>query len=191
MRARLGPAARRGVPVALLLLTTAACGGTDDDAGAGSSVEPTGDDPAETAEAVEAGASDDATAEASGRATVTLDGTSRSFPDIVECEVDGETWGEGWRRLVAWSEDGHDLLDITVGNEESESLGAVSSVTVVIGTQNPHTLDQGNPDQEWSETFGDGAAVAATLQPDGASGATSVGQASGGDPVTAEWSFTC
>lgn len=115
---------------------------------------------------------------------------SHEFPDVVECEIDGETWGEGWRTLVAWSADGYDLLDITVGNAESERLGATSSISIVIGTQNPNTLDEANPDEEWSDLFGDGTDVNATLTPDGASGTTSVGQASG-KVSTAEWSFAC
>lgn len=187
MRTRPGPTARTGVAAAAMLLAATACGGSGDDPGA----EPTGDDAAESTDA-EAGSEDDGGGDGSASiATVTVDGASHEFPDVVECEIDGETWGEGWRRVLAWSADGHNLLDITVGNAESESLGAGSSVDIVIGTQHPNTLDEGNPDQEWTTLFGDGTPVAATLAPDGASGTASVGQASGGDPAPAEWSFAC
>lgn len=177
---------------AALVFAMAACGDSSDD-----SPETASDDGVETpdlddgsdgtSDADEAEDSDSASA---ATATASVGGASYEFPDVVECEVDGETWGEGWRKLVAWSADGHDLLDITVGNAESESLGVRSSISIVIGTQNPNTLDEANPDEEWSDLFGDEAGVTASLTSSGASGTASVGQASG-ENGTAEWSFAC
>lgn len=176
---------------AALLLALAACGGSDGDSSEATpdgGVEST--DAGRTTDDATAPDDDDGASASTASATASVGGASYEFPDVVECEIDGETWGEGWRSLVAWSADGHDLLEVTVGNEESESLGARSSISIVIGTQNPNTLDEANPDQEWSDLFGDEAGVTASLTPDGAAGTASVGQASG-ENGTADWSFTC
>lgn len=193
MLARLTPSIRAVLASSVLVLGAAACGDSGEDTTEGIGLESSLPD--ETAddgggEADDSSSGDDG-AGGVGMATATVDGTTYAFPDVVECEIDGETWGEGWRSLLAWSADGHDLLNITVGNEESSSLGAGSAISIVIGTQNPNTLDQANPDEEWSYLFGGDSPIAATLAPNGASGTASVGQASGGDPVIAEWSFTC
>ena len=183
--------------IAALVLAMAACGDSDDSSTAApdENVDATdsgegADDTSDPGDSTDADQPDDTDTGDSGSATATVDGVTYEFPDVRECEIDGETWGEGWRTLVAWSADGHDLLDITVGNAESESLGAPSSISIVIGTTNANTLDNANPDQEWSDLLGDGPGVTASLASDGASGTASVGQATG-EKSTAEWSFTC
>lgn len=188
---------RAGLAATGLALAAAACGDSVDDSTSDGTIEApesesspddeTGDDSTGHDDAAEV----DDDAGGTRMATATVDGTTYEFPRVVECEIDGETWGEGWRSLLAWSADGHNLLDITVGNEESSSLGVSSAISIVIGTQNPNTLDEANPDEEWSNLSGGGTPVAATLAPDGASGTASLGQASGGGPVTAEWFFSC
>lgn len=170
---------------AALALALTACGGSDGGAEADASTSSddataSASDPGATAEPSDGGAA--------GGGTATVGGATHEFPDVTECEIDGETWGEGWRRFLAWSEDGHDLLDITVANDESEELGVISSVQVYVGTQNARTLDEANPEQEW--TTGLGGTVSASISPDGASGTAEVAQASG-DSGTVEWSFTC
>lgn len=107
-------------------------------------------------------------------ATVTVDGTTYEFPKIAECEIDGETWGKGWRKLNAWSADGYNHLDITIGNAESSRVGLTSDMTVTIGLTNPNTLDRGNPDEEWTTGLGTGDTMTSTLTPTGASGSAEV-----------------
>lgn len=183
---------RAVVLAAFLVLAVVACGDDDETSGAttddSSDASDTGSASGDDADSDDTG--DKGDTGAPGVASVTVAGTGYEFPDVVECEIDGDTWGEGYRRLVAWSDDGFDQVDITVANEDSASVGVISSITVHIGLTNPNTLDEGNPDEEWSSLLGDGTDMTADLTPDGASGSASVGQASG-ETGTAEFSFAC
>ncbi|MCH7232441.1 hypothetical protein L0U85_16505 [Glycomyces sp. L485] len=125
-----------------------------------------------------------------GTGTATIDGVTYSFPDVRECEIDGDTWGEGWRHFLGWSEDGHSLLEVTVANDESQALGATSSLTITIGTQEANTVDGANPDSEWSDQFVGNEDFGADLSPNGAAGTTGVGMASG-ETGSAQWAFSC
>ncbi len=62
---------------------------------------------------------------------------------------------------------------------------------LAVGVINPRTLDEGNPDEEWTSSTG--GSVTPTLADDGASGTAEVTTlgVDGATDATAEWSFAC
>lgn len=186
---------RRHVIAALLLAMLAvSCGGESESTGEA----PTGADDAPT---VDGGDADDDTESLAGgegddepaggvsgaSGSVSVDGTTYEFTDVAECEVGGDV-GADWREFTAWTEDGHTHVNITLASGDDEWLTGFS---LSVGLANARTLDEGNPDEEW--TTGLGGSVAPTLTDDGAAGTAAVTTlgVDGSSEATAEWSFSC
>lgn len=180
---------------ALILVAVVAfgCGDGSDTGDEQSTADPAGATDAVSDEsASEAADSSSEAAESSGggaSGTVTVAGETYHFSDVAECEIGGD-WGPDWRSFVAWTDDGHVHLSITLASGDDAWL---TGFDMSVGLQNPRTLDEGNPDEEWTTGLG-GGSVSHTLTDNGASGTADVTTLSvedGAIDAVAEWSFSC
>ncbi len=180
------------VGMALVAVVTAGCGGSSTQTGQSSSTTAaaasTGEGaPAPAGDSGTAGDADGGDETGKGSGSVSVHGATYEFSDVTACEVGNDTSAD-WRQFKAWTDDGRTHVDITLASGADEWL---TGFNLAVGLANPRTLDEGNPDEEWTDGYGGSVDGAPTNR--GASGTAKVTTLDTSGPIhdTAEWSFTC